>query len=93
MVLLTGPTFLVFIVGRSVDIGPLSFAGGSCDMSSFDKFVTSYTVGFVFQILCFVKDDEHWGYAQELFEKVARMFRGQVWLSYLLLERTIVMFH
>lgn len=93
MVLHTGPTFLAFIVGRTVDIGPLLFAGGSCDMSSFDKFVTSYTVGFVFQILCFVKDDEHWGYAQELFETVARMFRGQVWLSYLLLERTIVMFH
>lgn len=46
-------------------------------------FYNKQTVSLVFgnaiknQILCFVKDDEHWGYVQSVFEKVARMFRGQ----------------
>lgn len=29
------------------------------------------------QVLCFVKDEEHWGYVQSVFEKVARTFRKQ----------------
>ncbi|KAG0621351.1 hypothetical protein M758_3G013000 [Ceratodon purpureus] len=29
------------------------------------------------QILCFVKDEEHWGYVQSVFEKVSRTFRKQ----------------
>jgi hypothetical protein len=43
-------------------------------------------VGSVFQVLCFVKDEEQWGYVQSVFEKVARTFRKQVWRSYILFE-------
>ncbi|XP_024382727.1 protein disulfide isomerase-like 1-4 [Physcomitrium patens] len=29
------------------------------------------------QVICFINGEEHWGVAQSVFEKVARMFRGQ----------------
>ena len=59
------------------------------DTSSLVKLVASFMVDFVFQVLCFVKDEEQWGYVQSLFEKVARTFRKQVNRFCLLFERFI----
>lgn len=47
----------------------------------------------VFQVLCFVRDDEYWGYAQPLFEEVARAFRGKVWQSHLFVWAHISCLH